>query len=160
MNTPTCCYYLYNYINCAWCPQTSAVGSRSTFPALMLLHAHLSACLWLLFSCYIPLEGPLLGTSEDFKPLQCSRYCSVKKLGVHQTPHEVVISFHSPQPSDQLLSYTHCRHCCTLSLGRWEGEGVYRTVNTVIVSFQTVSTCIVDVHYTCSWGCGMPLPIA
>ena len=33
-------------------------------------------------------EGALLGTSEDVKSLQCSRYWSVKKLGVHQTLHK------------------------------------------------------------------------
>ena len=89
------------------------------------------------------------------KVLECEETCGATDTAWSVVG--VVISCHSLQFSDQLLWYTHCWHCCTPSHDRWEGEGVYRTVNTV--SFQTVSACIVDVCYTCSWGCGMALPI-
>ena len=105
-----------------WCPQTSCCGQ-----GVLSLHlcCFMPTSLHVYGCCFRVafLEGPLLGTSEDIKPLQCSRYWSAKKLGMHQTPHEVVISCLSLQFSDQLLWYTHCRHC-TLSRSRWEGEGV------------------------------------
>ena len=65
------------------------------------------------YGCYFQiafLKGPLLGTSEDVKPLQCSMYWSVKKLGVHQTPHEgvvgVVISCHDTHTHTQVRMCT------------------------------------------------------
>ena len=119
MNTPTYRYYLYNYINCAWCPQTSCCGQGVLSLHLccfMPTSLHVYGCC---FHVTSPLRDHCLALVRISSPyIQCWRYCSVKKLVVHQTPHEVVISFHSPQPSDQLLSYTHCRHCCTLSRGR------------------------------------------
>ena len=61
------------------------------------------------------------------------RYWSVKKLGVYQTPHEVLWELSSP--AIHCSSLTSC--CC-----------------------DTHTLSIVGVCYTCSWGCGMPLPIA
>ena len=96
----------------------------------------------------------------------------MKKLGVHQTAHEVLLELSSPAIHCSSLTsccdtHTACWYCCTPSRGRWEGEGVYRTVNTVIVAQVIIVlivvivliVAIVGVCYTCSWGCGMPLPI-
>ena len=58
--------------------------------------------------------------------------------------------FPFPPPSPPLLLwYVHSWHCCTPSHGKWEGEGVYRTVNTVIV-------CCQYLQYMYSW-CALQL---
>ena len=86
--------------------------SRSTFPALtrcfMPTSLHVYGCCFQVTF----LEGPLLGTNEDVKPLQCSRYWSVKKLVVHQTPYEV--SWELSSPAIHCRSLTSC--CMTHTL--------------------------------------------
>ena len=88
-----CLLYWWKRHSVWWCPQTSCCGQGVLSLPLCCfmptsLHVY-DCCFQVAF-----LEGPLLGTSEDVKPLQCWRYWSVKKLGVYQTPHECCGSCH------------------------------------------------------------------
>ena len=121
-----------------WCPQTSCCGVKEYFPC-----PYVASCLPLCMSMAAvfrlhSLSDHCWARVGGDQALQCiaQGYWSVKTLGgapdTARSVVGVVISFHSLQFSDQLLWYTHCWHCCTPSHGRWPGEGVCGTVNTVI----------------------------
>ena len=107
-----CLLYWWKRHSVWWCPQTSCCGQGVLSLPLCCfmptsLHVY-DCCFQVAF-----LEGPLLGTSEDVKPLQCWRHWSVKKLGVHQTPHEVLLELSSP--AIHCSSLTSC--CDTHTVG-------------------------------------------